>query len=131
MDVPSDFRRAVETEDMVLMQSILDPDIIFYSPVMDKPYQGKESVLSLFRILFDAFEEFRYTDECIGRGSERTQALFFAARVGGKRVDGVDLLGFSDAGLVEKLTVMVRPLSGAMTLARVVGKRAEESSSAH
>ncbi|MCP9950358.1 hypothetical protein LUX33_19425 [Actinomadura madurae] len=54
------------------------------------------------------------------------QALIFSARVMGKAVQGLDLIRFGDTGLVTGLTVMVRPLPAAMTLARVVGKRMED-----
>ncbi len=45
----------------------------------------------------------------------------------GKEVQGLDWLRFGDTGLVTGLTVMVRPLPAAMTLARVVGRRMEEA----
>ncbi len=45
----------------------------------------------------------------------------------GKAVQGLDLLSFGGTGLVTGLTVMVRPLPAAMTLARAVGRRMEDA----
>src|SRR5690606_5641077 len=78
-------------------------------------------------VLLEVFEDFRYTDELVGAGrpDAPSQALIFDARVMGKSVQGLDLLRFGDDGLVTGLTVMVRPLPAAMTLARAVGRRME------
>jgi SnoaL-like domain len=129
------FRTAVETQDLAAMTSTLDPDIEFSSPVMVKPYRGKDRVAAFLGVLLEVFEEFHYTGELIGPASygtldqsdgPPTQALVFNARVMGKEIHGLDLLTFNDADLIANLTVMVRPLPAAMTLARVVGKRTKD-----
>jgi len=43
-------------------------------------------------------------------------ALMFRARVDGKEVQGCDFLHDGENGLVDHLTVMVRPLSAALAL---------------
>ncbi|WUH97617.1 nuclear transport factor 2 family protein [Spirillospora sp. NBC_00431] len=132
------FREAVEAKDLAAITSALDPGIEFHSPVMVKPYLGRDPVAALLGVLLEVFEDFRYTDELVSSGSIGVPpdeggeasavpalALIFTARVAGKAVQGLDLLRFGDTGLVTGLTVMVRPLPAAMTLARVVGRRME------
>ncbi|MFI0371531.1 nuclear transport factor 2 family protein [Actinomadura sp. 1N219] len=128
------FRKAVEAKDLAAITSALDPGIEFHSPVMVRPYLGRESVATLLGVLLEVFEDFRYTDELVSPapagglaagGGPPAVALIFTARVAGKAVQGLDLLRFGDTGLVTGLTVMVRPLPAAMTLARVVGRRME------
>ncbi|GAA0276556.1 nuclear transport factor 2 family protein [Actinomadura nitritigenes] len=128
MTVPGTFRAAVEAKDLAAITRALDPGIEFHSPVMVKPYQGRDAVTALLRVLLEVFEDFRYTDELAGTDPARapSQALVFSARVMGKAVQGLDLLRFGETGLVTGLTVMVRPLPAAMTLARVVGRRMED-----
>ncbi|MFG2003426.1 nuclear transport factor 2 family protein [Spirillospora sp. NPDC048911] len=135
MITPETFRAAVESKDLVAILGTLDPAIEFHSPVMVKPYQGRDAVTGLLRVLIEVFEDFHYTDELVGyapagrpdrSGGPPAQALIFSARVMGKHVQGVDLIRFNDAGLVTGLTVMVRPLPAAMTLARLVGRRMEQ-----
>jgi hypothetical protein len=128
--VTGTFRTAVEAKDLAGITRALDPDIEFLSPVMVKPYRGRDAVGALLGVLLEVFEDFRYTDELVGAGGEAgpAQALVFRAAVLGKAVQGLDLLSFGEDGLVSGLTVMVRPLPAAMTLARAVGRRMEERS---
>ncbi|MFA1545270.1 nuclear transport factor 2 family protein [Actinomadura chokoriensis] len=134
MTVPGTFRSAVEAKDLAAVTRALDPGIEFRSPVMVKPYIGLDTVTALLAVLFEVFEDFRYTDDLVSRvpngAGPPTQALIFDARVMGKAVQGLDLLSFGGTGLVTGLTVMVRPLPAAMTLARVVGRRMEEAAGA-
>jgi hypothetical protein len=136
--IPGTFRMAVESKDLSAITSTLDPAIEFHSPVMVRPYQGRDAVAALIRVLLEVFEDFHYTDELVSSAhddlshqpcSPPTQALIFKARVMDKSVQGLDLIRFNDAGLVSGLTVMIRPLPAAMTLARLVGRRMEERAS--
>lgn len=113
------FRQAVESADIDAAIACLAPGVVFHSPVTFKPYDGREAVGGLLRVVFETFEDFRYTDELAGEG---THALVFRARVGEKEVEGLDLLREGDDGLIADFTVMVRPLSAAIALAEAVGK---------
>lgn len=130
------FRAAVEAHDLPAILATLDQDIKFRSPVVVKPYHGKEQVAAFLRILLGVFEDFHYTGEMVGparygsadaAGGPRTQALIFSTRVMDKEIQGLDLITYNEAGLVTDLTVMVRPLSGAVTLARVVARHMSEA----
>jgi hypothetical protein len=47
----------------------------------------------------------------------------FDARVGDRDVQGLDLIRTGSDGLIEDLTVMVRPLSGALALRDAMGRQ--------
>ncbi len=102
------------------MVACLAPDVVFHSPVTFRPYVGIEAVSALLGVVFETFEDFRYTDELEG---DEICALVFEARVGDREVQGVDLLRFDDSGRISELTVMVRPLSAVTALAEAVGPR--------
>ena len=53
-------------------------------------------------------------------------ALIFKASVGGREVDGLDLLTYNEDGLITELKVMARPMSGLTTLAEAMAARFEE-----
>jgi hypothetical protein len=119
--VPS-FRDAVEAGDLAAMEAALDPAVTFNSPVVFKPYEGREPVMALLSLVGQVFEDFRYVDELQGAG---TKCLLFKARVGDRELDGIDYLRLGENGLVTELTVMVRPYSAATALRDAMGAKLE------
>lgn len=113
MSVGERFRAAVEARDLDAMSDCLSEDVEFYSPVAFKPFEGREVVTAVLGFVMETFEEFEYVDE-LGDGT--SHMLRFRARVGEREVEGVDLLEAGDDGLVERFTVMLRPLSALMTM---------------
>jgi SnoaL-like protein len=116
----SDFRAAIERRDLDGMLATLADDVVLHSPVSFKPFEGREAVAGLLRIIVDTFEDFRYTDELPG---EEVHALIFRARVGDREVEGLDLIRPGPDGRIADFTVMVRPLTGVVALAEAVGPR--------
>jgi hypothetical protein len=118
------FRAAVEAGDLEQLIATLAEDVRFYSPVVFKPYAGRDSVGAILRAVFRVFEDFRYERE-IGVADDPHHALVFRARVGEREVHGCDFLRTRSDGLVDELTVMVRPLSGALALAEAMRAQLE------
>ena len=114
------FRQAVESWDMDAVRELLADDIEFHSPVTFHPFVGRQTVGDLLEIVGKTFENFRYTDELQGDG---THILVFRAEIGGKELEGLDLLRFDDDGLIADFTVMVRPMSGLVPFAQAVGEK--------
>ncbi len=117
----SAFRAAVEAQDIDAATALLHDDVVFRSPAVFKPYEGVAAVSYLLRTVFAVFEDFRYTDEL--RGDEGTHALVFEARVGDRRLQGLDLIREDADGRITELTVMVRPASGLAALAQEMAAR--------
>ena len=116
------FRKAVEEHDLVSARECMSENVEFHSPVAFKHYSSLETVMALLTHVSQTFEDFVYIDD-IQSGS--SHMLRFKARVGDKAIEGVDLLEMGEDGLVEKFTVMVRPLSAAIALAQAMGARIE------
>jgi hypothetical protein len=116
------FREAVEAGDLAAMAAALDPEVTFRSPVVFRPYEGREAVMQLLSLVTQVFEDFRYVDELHGDG---TSCLVFQARVGERELDGIDHLRHGPDGLVTELMVMVRPYSAATALRDAMGARLE------
>ena len=117
------FRTAVEARDVDAMVAALTPDVLLYSPVAHKPFEGREQVRQLFTALFETFEGFHYIDEL--EGPDGSHALIFAARVGDKDLQGLDYVRVGDDGLIYEFTVMVRPASGLMALGQAMAPKVE------
>lgn len=122
MAAPTTFQRAVEAGDLDAVVDALSPDVVFRSPVVYKPYEGRELVSVVLGAAARVFEDFEYVRRI---ESDHGVALIFKARVGDRDVDGLDLLRFDDDGLISELMVMVRPMSGMRALAAAMGEELE------
>ncbi|WP_020126070.1 nuclear transport factor 2 family protein [Streptomyces sp. 303MFCol5.2] len=119
------FREAVEAGDLEAVEALLAEDVVFTSPVVFKPYPGKAITASILRAVTRVFEDFRYERELDG-GDGRDHALVFRARVGERELTGCDFIHLNEEGLIDELTVMVRPLSGAQALAAAMGAQFDQ-----
>jgi SnoaL-like domain len=108
------FRAAVEAKDLATAGDVLADDVTFRSPVVFRPYEGREATLVVLGAVVQVFEDFRYTGQA---ESDELAVLTFAARVGDRELEGVDILRFDEDDRVSELTVMVRPMSGMHALA--------------
>jgi limonene-1,2-epoxide hydrolase len=113
------FRDAIEAGDLDAAIACLAPGVVLHSPVTFKPFEGREAVTALFRILFATFEDFRYVGSY--RAADGSEVLHFRTRVGDRDVEGIDMLRYDDAGLIDDFTVFVRPLSAVTALRDAVG----------
>jgi hypothetical protein len=114
------FRAAIEADDHDAALATLADDVVFRSPAVHKPYEGKETVEGILRLVATVFENFRYTNEW---RDGRTTILFFEANVGDRELQGVDILEENDAGGIAVFTVMIRPLSGLQAVAGAMTAR--------
>jgi len=119
------FRKAVEAHDLAAIETLFAENIVFTSPVAYQPYPGKALTAAIIRGVSRVFEDFHYVRE-IANADGRDLALEFKAKVNGKQVHGCDFLHLDDDGLIDDLTVMVRPLSGANALAEAMGAQFEQ-----
>ena len=123
------FRAAVERRDVGRASELFHEDAAFRSPVVFKPYEGRDRVLKVLRAAEEvlvAGGKFRYVHQ-LEDSDDRVAILEFAAEVDGKQVEGIDKLTFDEDGLITELKVMIRPASAL----QVVGaKMADEFSKA-
>jgi hypothetical protein len=113
------FRVAIEAGNIDAAVGLLADDVEFRSPVVFGPYRGREPVAALIRGVARVFEDFRYLRE-IGEPEGRDHALVFSARVGDRQVEGCDFIRCNEDGSIAELVVMVRPLTGAIALAKAM-----------
>lgn len=117
----SPFRAAVESKDFGQVEAALAPDVHFRSPVVFAPYDGRQAVAALLRVVGNVLAPaLRYQWQV--REGDR-EVLCFTSRVGDREVEGVDLLRYDDEGLVAELVVMMRPASALMAIRDAVGAR--------
>ena len=120
MSVTHPFGAAIEAGDEDAALATIADDVVFRSPAVHRPYEGKAAVEMVLRAVATVFENFRYTNEWRD-GS--TTILFFEANVGDRELQGVDILEENGAGEIAKFTVMIRPLSGLQAVAQAMQAR--------
>jgi limonene-1,2-epoxide hydrolase len=113
------FRAAIEARDMDAAIASLSDDVVFRSPVVFKPYHGRDAVAPILHAVSRVFEDFRYVRE-IGAPDAADHALVFHARVGQLEIEGADFLHVDEDGSIDELTVMVRPLTAGLALAEAM-----------
>jgi hypothetical protein len=118
------FRAAIEAQDLEAAMALMADDVVFRSPVVFKPYQGRDTVAMLLGAVSRVFEDFRYDRE-IGALDASDHALVFRARIGDRELEGCDFLHTNEQGMIDEMCVMVRPLSGAHALADAMKARLE------
>jgi hypothetical protein len=113
------FRAAVESSDHEAVIALLAEDVVFRSPIVFQPYRGRDALAAILLAASRVFEDFSYERE-IGAEGARDHAFVFKARVGDREVHGCDFLHTDENGLIDELSVMVRPLSAALALAEAM-----------
>ena len=108
------FRAAADAKDFTQVDELFTDDAVFRSPVVYRPYEGREAIKVVLGAVITVFEDFRYTAQ-LETGD--TAVLVFETRIGEREVQGVDILRFDSDGRAVELTVMVRPMSGMYALA--------------
>jgi hypothetical protein len=121
------FRQAAEAKDFSAIDELFAEEVVFRSPVVYTPYEGRDAVAMLLGAVVQVFEDFRYTDQ-VETGD--AAALAFSARVGERELDGIDFLHFDSEGRVDRMAVYVRPMSGVNALAEAMQRKLEEASAA-
>jgi SnoaL-like domain len=121
------FRAAAESKDFTAIDELFAEDVVFHSPVVFKPYEGREAVAMILGAVVRVFEDFRYTDQ-VETGD--AAALAFSARVGDRELDGIDFLHFDEEGRVDRMAVYVRPMSGVHALAEAMQRKLAEAGAA-
>src|ERR1700754_1575690 len=121
------FRQAAEEKDFSAVDELFAEEVTFRSPVVFKPYEGREAIAMLLGAVAQVFEDFRYTDQLETGDSA---ALMFSARVGERELDGIDYFHFDSEGRIDRMAVYVRPMSGMHALAEAMQRKLEEASPA-
>ena len=107
------FRAAVESGQIGACAELFREDAVFRSPVVYRPYQGRDTVLKVLQAaerVLGTGGRFRYVHQLEDEGA-RVAILEFATEVDGREAEGIDKLTFDEDGLISEFKVMLRPAS--------------------
>ncbi|MAI06781.1 MAG: hypothetical protein CBC47_06645 [Alphaproteobacteria bacterium TMED87] len=100
----------VKTHDLSKLDTLLDENVIFYSPIVYTPQRGKnitKTYLMAASKVLDENKSLEYIKEVIGNNSA---VLEFKTEVDGIYINGIDLISWNEEGKITEFKVMVRPL---------------------
>ncbi|MEV0199627.1 nuclear transport factor 2 family protein [Nonomuraea sp. NPDC050691] len=115
------YREAGEAKDADAITATLSPRVTFHSPLTDSAtIEGREQVRELFAAVLGVLADLRYHTDV---GDERTRMIAATARVGSQRIEESALLRLDEQGLIEDITLWIRPLPGLTALMAALGPR--------
>ena len=102
------WHRGVANFDSSGLDDILAENVLFYSPVLFKPQQGKVITKAYLTAAFRIFHKagFHYVKELVDKGQA---VLEFNAEIDGVLFDGVDIISWNEEGKITEFKVMIRP----------------------
>ncbi len=115
---PHPFQTAILNPQSEAREELLAPSVQLHSPVLRHPLAGRELVAPLLGELRACFTEPVFTDTL---QAPETLGLVFRAKIADLDAEGLQLLRFDSDGLIEDITVMLRPIRAAMALAQAMG----------
>jgi hypothetical protein len=118
--MPSAVQQAGERLDADALIAQFADDVVFRSPVTDVPIRGREQAGELLRAVFDAMDRIVY--RAVLREGD-LELLVITATIGGREVEGIDLVRRNDAGAIVEFAVYARPMAGIAVFAAEAGPR--------
>jgi hypothetical protein len=112
------FLAAFENRDLDAWVDALAADVVVHSPIIRAPIIGREAVAELYGVLFSALGRLDVTDEF---AVDDSHAFFWRVDVGGRWVEGADLVRHDEHGKISEITALVRPLADIAVFAAAVG----------
>lgn len=124
------WHRMIERNDLAELSSIVHPDAVFRSPMAHTAYGPAPALILVLTTVIQVFENFTYHRE-LASDDGLNVVLEFSADIGDKKLKGIDLIRFNEAGQIVEFEVMVRPMSGLQALGAEMGKRLSDQLPAH
>lgn len=103
------------------LESLLDDNAVFYSPVVHTPQKGKTITRLYLTAAFQVFfnDTFKYVREVVG---DNGAILEFEVEIDGIQVNGVDMLTWNSEGKLTEFKVMLRPLKAINLIHQKMGE---------
>lgn len=115
----------VDSRDEKGLRDLLADDVVFQSPVVHTPQQGKALTFAYLRAALDVLnnETFHYLNEWYG---PQSAVLEFAGQLNGIDFNGVDMIFWNKEEKITTFRVMVRPLKAVNTVHAMMGAMLEQ-----
>jgi hypothetical protein len=110
------FRAAVESGEFDTIGDLFAEDAVLHSPIAHRPYHGRDMIAAIICAVANTLNDFHFDAEMRGENSG-DHALMFNATVDGLQIQGCDFVHTRPDGLIDAITVMLRPLKAVSVFA--------------
>jgi len=109
------FTAAMQRKDLDTMLEHMADDVTLNTPLAAEPVKGKAAIRPVVQALLGVVEAFDFRE--IMQGPRHVSA-FFGITIGSTELDGVDYWRLDQAGLIQEMTVLWRPLPAVVEVQR-------------
>ena len=113
----------LEKREFDRLRPLAAENVVFRSPAFFSPYPGVEPLVHILSTVSTIFEDFAYHRQFWSEGGDAV-VLEFSARVGDKKLKGIDIISFDDAGKIREFEVMIRPANAAAAVGEAMAAKA-------
>jgi ketosteroid isomerase-like protein len=119
------WHKLIETRDAAGLDNILADNVVFHSPIVHTPQEGKPITKLYLTAALYVFnnDTFKYLREVI---SDNNAVLEFSTVIEGITVNGVDMITWGADGRITEFKVMVRPLKAINLIHKMMGEMLEK-----
>jgi hypothetical protein len=117
----------LETKNPKILVELLSNDVVFYSPIVWVPQEGKQITILYLMAALEVFggenSNFTYVKQVIDKNNF---FLEFTTMIDGVTVNGVDMIEVNDEGKIISFKVMIRPLKAINKVHEKMGEMLEK-----
>jgi ketosteroid isomerase-like protein len=115
------WHKIIKTKDAAGLDDILADNVVFHSPIVHTPQEGKPITTLYLTAALYVFnnDSFKYLREVI---SGNNAVLEFSIVIEGITVNGVDMITWGADGRITDFKVMVRPLKAINLIHKMMGE---------
>ena len=115
------WHKIIKTKDAGGLEDILADNVVFHSPIVHTPQEGKPITTLYLTAALYVFnnDSFKYLREVI---SGNNAVLEFSTVIEGITVNGVDMITWGADGRITEFKVMVRPLKAINLIHKMMGE---------
>ena len=107
------FLDAMRRNDLEAMLPHMADDVILKTPLVAEPFEGKAAIRPVVSALLGVVDKFDFVE--MMRGPQHVSE-FFRVTVGSDELEGMDYWRINDAGLIQEMTVLWRPLPAVLAV---------------
>ena len=119
IDAASRMRAALEAKDPAALEALLAPDVVLHSPIISTAFEGKPAVSELYAEIIAGYRDYRFIAQL--EGDDGRRHLVAEGTLRGRRLETVVAVRENGDGLIDDITVLIRPLAGVIAFLVALG----------